>query len=251
MSEQPAAQLIELFSSAQGEGPLVGLRQVFLRFAGCNLNCQYCDTLLDPQPNCLIEATPGRGDFDELPNPIALESIMALLARWSQGWPGLHHSLSITGGEPLVAVDTLVHWLPILQRQLPILLETNGTLPDAISRIKPWVNYLSMDIKLPSSTGHAELWSEHQEFLRAAAGIETYVKLVVSPQTEDWEVHKSATLVQSVSPTIPFILQPLSPLAPTQQLVPALRLLELQEIACRYLKDVRIIPQTHKFIGIL
>ena len=108
-----------------------------------------------------------------------------------------------------------------------------------------------MDIKLPSATGHAEQWTAHREFLQEAKGIETYIKIVVSPLTEDWEIQKCATIIQQASAHIPLILQPLSPSKADQQPVAALRLLELQELASRSLKDVRIIPQTHKFIGTL
>ena len=51
----PLAQLNELFNSFQGEGLYVGQRQTFVRFAGCNLACQYCDSPqalgLTPQPD--------------------------------------------------------------------------------------------------------------------------------------------------------------------------------------------------------
>ena len=39
------APIIEIFSTFQGEGSFIGKRQIFVRFAGCNLNCNYCDTV--------------------------------------------------------------------------------------------------------------------------------------------------------------------------------------------------------------
>ena len=37
-------KVVEKFTSVNGEGPLSGQLVVFIRFAGCNLNCSYCDT---------------------------------------------------------------------------------------------------------------------------------------------------------------------------------------------------------------
>ena len=34
----------EVFTSIQGEGPFIGYKQLFIRFCGCNLSCNYCDT---------------------------------------------------------------------------------------------------------------------------------------------------------------------------------------------------------------
>jgi len=38
------AAIYEIFESIQGDRILVGVRQLFVRFAGCNLSCCYCDT---------------------------------------------------------------------------------------------------------------------------------------------------------------------------------------------------------------
>ena len=250
MSSKPA-QLVELFSSIQGEGPLVGLRQVFLRFHGCNLQCDYCDTeLTQPPPSCRMESTPGRRDFFLAANPVHLERVMALLDSWVKGWPGIHHSVSITGGEPLLNHEILLEWLPQLRQYLPIYLETNGVLTDALSPLVPYLDHISMDIKIPSTSGCADLWDCHRDFLQAAAGKNVFVKIVVSDATAEWEIERACKTVAAVGRAIPVILQPVS-LTNGKIGISPLRMLELQEIAGSLLTEVRIIPQTHKFIDLI
>ena len=243
------APLVECFSSIQGEGVLVGLRQVFLRFSGCNLNCSFCDTpgMSDTPQECLLELTPGRRDFFKVKNPVSLERIASLMESWTVGWPGIHHSLSVTGGEPLLYGEQLAQWLPVLRRLLPIYLETNGTLPDALAPLIPHLDIIGMDIKLPSASGCAELWDEHRAFLTIASKTSVFVKIVIDQSTQEWEIERSCALIAAVDPAIPLILQPMT-LANGSIAVSALRTLELQELAGG-LKEVRVIPQTHKFMG--
>ena len=44
MSAEPRANLVEVFSSFQGEGPLVGASTLFVRFGECDLRCRWCDS---------------------------------------------------------------------------------------------------------------------------------------------------------------------------------------------------------------
>jgi organic radical activating enzyme len=243
-----STDLMEVFSSIQGEGLLVGLRQIFIRFSGCNLACRYCDTPTTPIEYCQLETTPGRRDFILVGNPVSRERLVNLIHGWQKGWPGVHHSISITGGEPLLCHEQLRELLPVLRPLFPIYLETNGVLYHELARVIDQVDYVSMDVKLPSTSGYTDVWEAHDRFLRIAATKKIYVKAVVGVGSEDWEVEKTAELIAAVDSAIPLILQPFTDREGRVDL-PAIRMLEMQEIANRYLREVRVIPQTHKFIG--
>ena len=246
-----AADLMEIFSSIQGEGGLIGRRQVFIRFIGCNLACLYCDTNADIHAGlCKAERTPGRLDFQEMTNPVALQTVVDLLQRWERGWPHVHHSISLTGGEPLLHVDLLHAWLPQLSQILPIHLETNGVLHGALSRVITLLDTVSMDIKLPSSSGETNLWEDHRHFLEIAVQKDVAVKIVVNSVTQHWEIQRAAGIIKAVAENIPLIIQPETAADLTIKISP-LGLFELQEIAADIIPDVRIIPQTHRFIGLL
>ena len=251
MNKLPAA-MVECFSSIQGEGVLVGLRQAFLRFSGCNLNCSFCDTpgMGETPPGCLLEQTPGRRDFATVANPVHCEQILALIESWTRSRPGIHHSISVTGGEPLLHGEHLRDWLPELRRLLPIHLETNGTLPGALAPLIAHLDYIGMDIKLPSASGCPGLWEEHQQFLEIAAQKSVYVKVVMDHSTEEWEIERSCEIIADVDRAIPLILQPMT-LPDGTISISSLRTLQFQEIAGARLKEVRVIPQTHKFLGVL
>jgi len=242
------APLIEIFSSMQGEGVLIGCRQVFVRFAECNLACDYCDTPYQPGPTCQVESNPGSGQFSSYSNPVNLTDITRLISRWQHNTNNVHHSLALTGGEPLLHADILQAWLPEMLAILPIFLETNGTLPAELEKILPLVEWISMDIKGSAVTGAPTPWVDHADFLALAKDRLCQVKLVVDASTTDSELLEAACLVNRYAPDVPFILQPL-----TQSGGPTLEgivLLGLQEIASAEHRDVRIIPQIHPWLGV-
>jgi len=237
--------ITEIFSSIQGEGPYVGVRQIFLRLPKCNLTCPYCDTDIKVPDQFRIERVAGSRHFDVLANPVSLDKILELLFQ-TYDFP-IHHSLSVTGGEPLLWVNELQVLLPLLKEKgLTIYLETNGTLPDQLLKILPWVDVISMDIKLPFAG--QTFWDVHEPFLRYSLLKEVFVKIVVHEETPLQDLQNACDLIAGVDPSILTILQPVTK---TQGIIPPkpYQLLEWQSLFLEKLTDVRVIPQTHVFLG--
>lgn len=241
----------EIFSSIQGEGYLAGRRQIFIRLTDCNLDCAYCDTDHGRHDVCRVETRPGSGDFSMLPQPLTVRQIRDIVAEWLEALPGAHHSISITGGEPLLSADLLKEWLPPLRSLLPIHLETNGTMHIALEQVISHLDYISMDMKLPSTSGCTEnLWDLHRLFLQTAHGHTVSVKIVVGDETDSGEIDRVCSIMEAVDLTIPLFIQPITRTDGTIGIAAA-SLLRLQELASSRLPDVRVIPQMHKLLGAL
>lgn len=230
---------------------LAGRRQIFVRLMECNLDCRYCDTNFEKSDVCRLESKPGSGTFINLPQPLPLHKILSIFEDWQLQLPGAHHSVSFTGGEPLLYADALAEWFPEIRKFLPIHLETNGTMHIALRNVKPYLDYISMDMKLPSTAGCTEhLWDLHALFLSEAHGSNVSVKVVVGELTSDSEIQQVCDVISSVDAALPLFLQPLS--LPDGSLgISAARILCLQELASSRLSDVRVIPQMHKLLGAL
>lgn len=228
------ARISEIFSSIQGEGIFLGAKQIFIRFRDCNLSCAYCDER-------------RQGPAREL-TPLELISEVKFL-ELSQG---PHHSVSLTGGEPLLHSEFLKTFLKLLKKEkMKSYLETNGTLPDKMSELGDLVDIVAMDMKLPSSTGQKAYWKEHLAFLKIAVKKKVFVKAVVTPETKMGDVKKAVSLVRRVNRTIPFILQPAAPLKPNGKELDKNTLFRFVEIGSRSrLENVRVIPQVHKVLGV-
>lgn len=233
---QTETEISEVFSSIQGEGPYLGVRQVFVRFGRCNMHCGYCDELDKMQAGSYRI----RSLADLTAEVDSLERVH-----------GPHHSVSLTGGEPLVYGPFLERFLPALKKRgLRTYLETNGTLPRQLERVARWCDVIAMDLKPASSTGDRSFEDEHRAFLRIASRRELFVKVVVTPATSVPDVVRCVELVAGAGVKIPFILQPLS--EPVGLSVRALERIEKEffALAQSRLADVRVIPQMHKIWGV-
>lgn len=241
------ARLIEIFQSLQGEGPYTGRAMVFVRFEGCAFSCRYCDTpeSFRRHPEFRVERTPHSGRFKNEANPVSAGRLERILDDFPEPW------LSLTGGEPLQQAAFLKEWLPRRTPRGPVLLETGGILHQELTSVLPWIDVISMDVKISSATGMRPYWPEHEAFLKIARTKEVYVKAVVVPGTGDDEIKRAAGLVQGLAPDIPFVLQPVTPVGPVPASVSPQILERWAALSRRYLSDVRIMPQRHPHWGIL
>ncbi len=100
-------KLIEIFCSIQGESSYIGYPCIFIRFAECNLRCNYCDTQYSYRANFSMNIEDILDDIRKY-HPIKL--------------------VEITGGEPLLQAEISQLIDALLTNGYKVLLETNGSL---------------------------------------------------------------------------------------------------------------------------
>lgn len=121
-----ALEVIEIFHSIQGESSHAGRPCVFVRLAGCNLRCRWCDTPYSWEGGTAM----------------SLGDIVSAVARFPC------KLVEITGGEPLMQGETTALARRFLELGYDVLMETNGTYP--VTALDPRVGAI-IDVKPPSS----------------------------------------------------------------------------------------------------
>jgi 7-carboxy-7-deazaguanine synthase len=253
------ANLVEIFSSVQGEGPYVGERTLFVRFGECDLRCRWCDSphTWRPAVVCRIESAPGAGVFEERPNPVAVSEIVAAARALDLE---RHAFVSLTGGEPLLQPQAVREVAQALRLQGPrIHLETHGLATSGLQAVVDAIDVVSMDWKLASDVRRAsdrrgrpvaDFHAEHVAFLRVARQApEVVVKVVVTPASRSEELDAMACAIASIDPATPVVVQPVTPSGPVREMPAARELLALVARLGERLERVRLIPQTHKLYG--
>jgi 7-carboxy-7-deazaguanine synthase len=201
--------ICEIFKSIQGESTYAGSVCSFVRLAGCNLSCTWCDTLY---------AQSGGTDrsIDNLATQVRAHKTRLV---------------EITGGEPLLQGETPALCKRFLDERYTVLVETNGTLdisllPRGCIRI--------VDIKCPSS-GHAGSFLE-KNYSLLQSGDEC--KFVIAEKADyDWAL--DVVRARSLDRSVTVLFSPvLSLLAPRQ----------LAEWIVADSAPVRLGLQLHKFI---
>ncbi len=225
------AKIFEIFSSIQGEGPYTGVNQIFVRFFECHMHCVWCDT-----PDSIGD---GKREYKEYSLEQLMQEVKPFIAD--------SHSVSLTGGEPLLQADFIKAFIPYIREAgLKVYLETSGVLHQPLRSLIEDVDIISMDFKLPSSTQCRSFWKEHEEFLKIASTREVFVKAVIASQTDFEDLKTAVAIIEKVNPATSFILQP-----NTFDLARGVskKCLEFQEYCLQYLPNVRVMPQMHKFLN--
>ncbi len=218
------AKINEIFKSKQGEGLWQGKLQVFLRFFGCNLNCQFCDT---------------KQDSYQLMN---VNEVLDSIASFHK-----FHSVSLTGGEPLLQIDFLRELAQCLKRRGQITyLETNGILYQNLAKVIENIDIIAMDFKFPSSTGIGPLWAEHQKFMEIARNANLFIKTVIGQNTTIDDLDKAIRIIKTNRPDVSLILQPENS---KEELLPD-KLTTFKKRCTESSISVKIISQLQKKLGI-
>lgn len=240
--------IAEVFASIQGEGIYVGVLQVFVRAAGCSRRCVYCDTprTRGMVARCVLQCD---GEKRYTDNPVDAAVIVSFVRSLAAAHPGIH-SVSITGGEPLEQPDFLAGLLPPLRAAgLPIYLETNGLEEAACRAVARYVDFVSLDIKLPSLCGGGDHFAAYHRVLPLFASVRLFTKVVVTGDENEAEFAEAVGLVAAIDRTLPFVIQPAHVHDPDAR-IRASKLLRYYGAAAAQLDDVRVIPQCHRILGV-
>ena len=150
----------EIFLSIQGEGLITGYPTIFIRFTGCNLRCNYCDTTYSYYEG----------------KDMKLEDLIEEINSYE------FKRACITGGEPLLneEIQTLLDAL----KGYRVVIETNGSIPLNRVKLYPCQTFV-MDIKTPSSGQQDKMCFSNISRLRR----EDEIKFVIGDR-EDYEWSK-------------------------------------------------------------
>jgi 7-carboxy-7-deazaguanine synthase len=168
----------EIFYSLQGEGRLVGTPSIFLRTAGCNLRCTYCDTTYAYEKGTQMTIQDILDEMKKYPCTL----------------------VCVTGGEPLIQKETPRLVDSLLRKNYTVCLETNGSC--SIKKLAgKHALILSLDIKCPSSGSHEQMDMTNIMYLSQQDQIKFIIK-----NKQDYQYAKK--ILDKYKPCCPVFFQP-------------------------------------------
>lgn len=202
-------KVCEIFTSIQGETSYTGIPCTFIRLAGCNLRCSYCDTKYAYEEG--IELTEN-----EIINEVTLIGV---------------NLVEITGGEPLLQKGTFHLIERLISEGYKVLVETNGTL--SIKNVDSRATII-LDIKTPGSGMWEDMDLSNFDYIKPA----DEVKFVITDRT-DYEWSKNMIHKYDLKPRCNVLFSPAFGVLAPESLIKWM----LEDRL-----DVRLNLQMHKYI---
>jgi 7-carboxy-7-deazaguanine synthase len=201
-------KVCEIFRSLQGEGTLIGTPTVFVRTAGCNLECAWCDTPYSKKGG------------DEM----SVSEILAKVKEYET------HFVCVTGGEPLYQEESVKLIDELLRAGFHVTVETNGSI--SLEDLPCSMNMMiSMDLKCPSSNMHEQMDLTNLELLSPI----DQLKFVVANRED---MMYAAKILKDHKIECNVIFTPVGGLA----------LEPVADFVLKKRLNVRVLPQLHKLI---
>lgn len=161
----------EIFYSLQGEGTHVGRPAIFIRLAGCNRSCLWCDEKEKP--------------FKRM----SIDSVMVKMAELNQKINDRCPPVIFTGGEPMLQESALFQLLITIREYYTpsIWVETNGDIFNRQLCVK-YIDFVSMSLKLRNAGEKTIIMASHLSWLHYSKHYE--IKLVITHKEDFKEVKK-------------------------------------------------------------
>jgi 7-carboxy-7-deazaguanine synthase len=239
------ADIYEIFNSVQGEGPYVGTRQLFIRFASCPLSCVYCDTP-EARKSCNKVKIDIKGTIYEEVNPLTTTELQKIIRNL---WTSSTKYVTLTGGEPLLYPDFILELSSMCEK--PFYLETNAIFWRHAEQIKDVIDVAACDVKLPehkSSENYLSLLNDELKTIKLFNdfGVTVFVKMIIMKETRKRSLIPPLITLSKINPDLLLVLQPVTPSNKDQVPPSNQQLFELMDLAGNYLSHIRLIPQMHK-----
>ncbi|WP_457623842.1 7-carboxy-7-deazaguanine synthase QueE, partial [Persephonella sp.] len=207
--------VVEIFSSVEGEGTFIGYPVTFIRLEGCNLRCEWCDTAYSYS---------GK-NFKEMKISDILMEI--------KNYPNFR--VCLTGGEPFLSENVEILMEEILKKGYLLMVETNGTVfTEKIKNI-----YLQYKDKIHTVISpKPDVYYFINDYLLNFAD---EIKFIIDQKIKLDDILKYKKIYKK----IPLIFQPQS--NRKDMIDKALKF--QRELLEKHSIEARVIPQVHKYMG--
>lgn len=241
LEEHEQVQLNELFVSIEGEGIFAGTKTLFVRFSGCHLRCYWCDTKYSLSPSS------GKS--------YSINDAKNLITKYLQ--PNIY-KVNFTGGEPLLQPVPLIALADFVKNELNIRTYLESSCYDwkRFESVLPYfdickIEFKTSDSKVIDPEYYDNLLQNELKCLELALSKTskiTFIKIVFTNSTTGSEIRNLATKIfrcPNINNLRGVTLQPSYQFdSPTND-----KVLKMYDELYKFYKDVRVIPQMHKLLG--